>query len=154
MHICTDSASTITNIHIKVTTQLKNKNLFVLEYYCISHKLALAAKDAANQVKEFKSYEKTVYSIYSYFLRSIEQMIHLKMIEENISDSQLIVLNIIETCWLSLSNFLGIDIVELTWKIHLCKYIINNEISTTELPAIITKFAHATIKSLEKRFPN
>ncbi|CAG8450994.1 11205_t:CDS:2 [Scutellospora calospora] len=119
------------------------KNLFILEHHCISHKLALATKDAAKQVEEFKLYEKIVHSIYSYFSRSVEYMMHLKMKEENISDPQLIVLNIIKTCWLSLSN-----------RIHLRKYIINNEISLTELPVIITKFVCATVELLEKRFPN
>ncbi|CAG8698384.1 28572_t:CDS:2 [Racocetra persica] len=210
MHICTDGASTMIGIHSGVATQLKNKNPFILEHHCISHKLALAAKDAAKQ-----------------------RIMHLKMIEENIGDPQLTVLNIIETRWLSLSNIiqnlhqilnsisdalledlnenmiaqalynsidknfiittkffadiLGIlkrmnllfqknnitihevktqlDItihtiqvqflgVEPTWGIHLRKYIIDNEISPTELPIIITKFACAIVESLEKRFPN
>ncbi|CAG8800869.1 31562_t:CDS:2 [Gigaspora margarita] len=194
MHICTDG------VHNGISTQLKNKNPFILEHHCISHKLALAAKDAAKQVEEFKSYEKTVHNIYSYFSRSVECMIHLKMIEENTGDPQLTVLNIIETRWLSLSNviqnlhqilnsiinalledsdeniiakalydiktqlditihtiqvqFLGTDILDPTWGIHLRKYIIDNGINTIELPAIITKFANATIESLEKRFPN
>ncbi|CAG8827318.1 16139_t:CDS:2, partial [Gigaspora rosea] len=81
MHICTDGASTMIGVHN-----------------------ALAAKDAAKQVEEFKSYEKTVHNIYSYCSRSVECMIYLKMIEKNTGNPQLAVLNIIEARWLSLSN--------------------------------------------------
>ena len=66
--------------------------------------MALAAKDAAKQVPEFEIYEKLVHSIYAYFSRSVERMARLKMIEENIGDPQLMVLNIINTRWLSLSK--------------------------------------------------
>ncbi|CAG8855269.1 7848_t:CDS:1, partial [Gigaspora margarita] len=196
----------------------------------------LATKDAAKQVEEFKQYKKIVHNIYSYFSRSPERMMHLRMIEKNIGDPYLTVLNIIETHWLSLSNviqnlhqilnsiidalledssenkvakalyhsidkdfiittkffadilgtlrrlnllfqknhilirevktqlditiytiqsqFIGIAEVEPTWGIHLHKYIYDNNIDIDELPTIITKFAHATIESLEKRFPN
>ncbi|CAG8512974.1 15923_t:CDS:2 [Dentiscutata heterogama] len=198
------------SIHIGVATQLKKKNSFILEHHCISHKLALAAKDAAKQVEEFKLYEKIVHSIYSYFLRSPERMMHLRMIEENIGDPHLTVLNIIKTHWLSLSNviqnlhqilnsiidalledsyentlrrmnlifqknnvtirevktqlditiytiqsqFLGIDEAEPTWGINLRKYMNDNDIIAEKLPVIVTKFARAAIKLLEKRFPN
>ncbi|CAG8778349.1 14959_t:CDS:1, partial [Gigaspora rosea] len=216
--------------------RLKNKNPFIIEHHCISHKLALAAKDAAKQVEEFKQYEKIVHNIYSYFSQSPERIMHLGMIEENIGDPYLTVLNIIETRWLSLSNviqnlhqilnsiidalledssenkvaealyhsidkdfiittkffadilgtlrclnllfqknhisirevktqlditiytiqsqFIGIAEVEPTWGIHLRKYIYDNNIEIDELSIIITKFAHATIESLKKRFPN
>ncbi|CAG8618526.1 6518_t:CDS:2 [Cetraspora pellucida] len=104
MHICTDGASTMIGSQVGVATQLKNKNPFILEHHCISHKLALAAKDAAKQVEEFKQYEKIVHNIYSYFSRSPEHMMHLKITEENFGDPHLTVLNIIETRWLLLSN--------------------------------------------------
>ncbi|CAG8686182.1 10263_t:CDS:1, partial [Gigaspora rosea] len=51
-------------------------------------------------------------------------------------------------------QFLGTDILDPTWGIHLRKYIVVNEINTIDLPVIITKFANTTIESLEKRFPN
>ncbi|CAG8813458.1 9663_t:CDS:1, partial [Cetraspora pellucida] len=76
-------------IYSRVVTQLKNKNSFILKHHYISYKLALAAKNAAKQVKDFKLYEKIVYSIYSYFLQNVEHIIHLKIIIKNIGDLQL-----------------------------------------------------------------
>ncbi|CAG8533825.1 14244_t:CDS:2, partial [Cetraspora pellucida] len=236
MHICTDGASTMIGSRVGVATQLKNKNPFILEHHCISYKLALAAKDAAKQVEEFKQYKKIVHNIYSYFSRSPERMMHLKMTEKNLGDPHFTVLNIIETRWLSLSNviqnlhqilssiidalledsykntvaealynsinetfiittkffadilgtlrrmnllfqknhitihevktqldvtiytiqlqFLGTDKVKPSWKTHLRRYMNDHNIITDELPIIITKFAHASIELLEKRFPD
>ncbi|CAG8834435.1 26350_t:CDS:2, partial [Gigaspora margarita] len=182
MHICTDGASTITGIHVGVATQLKKKNLFIQEHHCISYKLALATKDIAKKVEEFKPYKKIVHSIYSYFSRSSECMMHLRMIEENIGNPHLTVLNIIETRWLSLSNVIQnlyqilnsiIDAllkdlyenitnesyflknnVTIREEINLHKYMNDNDIIAEELPVIVTKFACATIESLEKRFSN
>ncbi|CAG8799112.1 13533_t:CDS:2, partial [Cetraspora pellucida] len=182
MHICTDGASTMIGSHVGVATQLKNKNPFILEHHCIFHKLALAAKDVTKQVEEFKQYEKIVYNIY----------------KENLGDPHLTVLNIIETCWLSLSNviqnlhqilssiidalledsynnivaetlyniktqldvtiytiqlqFLGTNKVKPSWGTYLRRYINDYNIIADELPIIITKFACASIESLEKRF--
>ncbi|CAG8547204.1 4847_t:CDS:2, partial [Scutellospora calospora] len=127
MHICTDGASTMRGVHNGISTQLKNKNLFILEHHCILHKLALAAKDAAKQVED------------------VEHMIHLKMIEENTSDPQLTVLNIIET---------HSDENKVAKALYNSIDQIDNKINTIELPAIIAKFANTTITLLEKRFPN
>ncbi|RIB02412.1 hypothetical protein C2G38_883732 [Gigaspora rosea] len=73
MHICTDGASTMTGICIGVATQLKKKNPFILEHHCISHKLALAAKDAAKQVEEFKPYEK-LYIIFIVIFHEVQNI--------------------------------------------------------------------------------
>ncbi|CAG8822118.1 21631_t:CDS:2, partial [Cetraspora pellucida] len=111
---------------IDIATQLKNKNPFILKHHCISYKLALDAKDVAKQDEEFKQYKKTVYNIYSYFSRSPEHMMHLRIIEKDL------------------------DGVEPFWRTHLCKYMNDYNIIAEELPIIITKFAYASIKSLEK----
>ncbi|CAG8615935.1 9756_t:CDS:2 [Gigaspora margarita] len=124
----------IISIHNGISTQLKNKNSFILEHCCISHKLTLAAKDATNQ-----------------------HIIHLKIIEKNTGNPQFTVLNIIETCWLLLSNVIQ--------NLHpILNSVIDALLEDSEenivakalydIPAIITKFANATIESLEKRFPN
>ncbi|CAG8691472.1 679_t:CDS:2, partial [Gigaspora margarita] len=169
MHICMDGTSTMTGIHVGVATQLKKKNPFILEHHYISHKLALAAKDAAKKVEEFKPYEKIVHSIYSYFSRSPEHMMHLRMIEENIGNLHLTVLNIIEThlCENIVAEALYNSINENfiittkffadilgTLRINLHKYMNDNDIIAEELPVIVTKFACAAIESLEKRFSN
>ena len=72
--------------------------------HCISHRLHLAGKDAANEVQYFKKYEATCKELYSYFSGSYKRMLNLKMIQESNDDPQLAILNIINTRWLSLSN--------------------------------------------------
>jgi hypothetical protein len=87
-----------------VTTQFKASNPFLTSVHCIAHRLHLAGKDAANQVKYFKDFESTCKELYAYFSGSYKRMINLKMIQETNDDPQLAVLNIINTRWLSLSN--------------------------------------------------
>ena len=65
--------------------------------HCISHRLHLAGKDAANEVQYFKKYEATCKELYSYFSRSYKRMMNLKMIQETNDNPQLTVLNIINT---------------------------------------------------------
>jgi hypothetical protein len=72
--------------------------------HCISHRLHLAGKDAANEVQYFKKYEAICKKLYPYFSGSYKRMLNLKMIQESNDDLQLAILNIITTRWLSLSN--------------------------------------------------
>ncbi|CAG8709199.1 14954_t:CDS:2, partial [Dentiscutata heterogama] len=65
-----------------IATQLKTRFPFLTEHYCISHRLALASKDAAEQTPYFETYDKIIRQLYSYFN----------------------ILQVIKTQWLSLSN--------------------------------------------------
>ncbi|CAG8816501.1 31268_t:CDS:2, partial [Racocetra persica] len=79
-HIGNDGASTILGKNNGVAYIFKKQNPFLLEHHCIAHRLALAAKDAAKK-----------------------RMINLQLIEKKLEDPNL-VLQIINTRWLSLSN--------------------------------------------------
>src|SRR2546430_14208550 len=84
--------------------KLKELNSFLASVYCIFHRLHLAEKDATNEVQYFKKYETVCKELYSYFSGSHKRMLNLKMIQETNDDPQLMILNIINTRWLSLSN--------------------------------------------------
>ncbi|CAG8604088.1 4932_t:CDS:2, partial [Scutellospora calospora] len=62
-----------------IATQLKTHFLFLTEHHCISHHLALASKDAAEQTPYFETYDEII-------------------------QSNLDILQVIKTQWLSLSN--------------------------------------------------
>src|SRR5271170_896020 len=80
---------------------------YTTSVHCIAHRLHLAGRDAANKVQYFKDYEAICKELYSYFNRSYKRIINLKIIQELNNDPKLIVLNIINTRWLLLSNIVS-----------------------------------------------
>jgi len=59
--------------------------------------LVLAAKDAAEKIPYFENYNSVINNLYIYFSSSYKRMIHLKMIEQSLDDSDLVLLKIIKT---------------------------------------------------------
>ncbi|CAG8776833.1 21534_t:CDS:2, partial [Gigaspora rosea] len=53
-HFGSDGAS------VNLATQLKTRHPFLTEHHCISHRLALASKDAAEQTPYFETYDETL----------------------------------------------------------------------------------------------
>ncbi|GBB98646.1 hypothetical protein RclHR1_03290004 [Rhizophagus clarus] len=104
IHFDSDGAFTMIGCKNGVAAKLKELNPFLTLVHCISHRLYLIRKDTANEVQYFKKYEATCKELYSYFSGSYKRMLNLKMIQESNDDPQLAILNIINTCWLSLSN--------------------------------------------------
>ncbi|CAG8836007.1 19005_t:CDS:2, partial [Racocetra persica] len=150
-------------IYKGVATQIKNKNSFILQHHCISHHLALAAKDATSNISEFHQYKTLVHEIYRYFSKSPEQILQLKMIEEQTGDPQLTVLNIINTHWLFLLNVVNnlhqilnsiIDVL-LSNSIHsiiaatLYKKINDDFVIKTKFLADILEILHITIQAID-----
>ncbi|CAG8458076.1 8780_t:CDS:2 [Scutellospora calospora] len=97
-HMGSDGAS------VMLATQLKALYPFLTEHHCISHRLALAGKDAAKKVPYFSHYEYIVKKLYTYFSTSFLRMQNLKMIEKEFGDPELVLLQIVTTRWLSFSN--------------------------------------------------
>ncbi|CAG8849186.1 14335_t:CDS:2, partial [Gigaspora margarita] len=87
-----------------IAAQLKNRHPFLTEHHCISHRLALASKDAAEQTSYFETYDETVRQLYSYFSRSYSRLHALRMIQNTLNEPNLDILQVIKTRWLSLSN--------------------------------------------------
>ena len=75
--------------------------------HCIAHRLHLAAEDATKQVSYFTKYKEIVKSIYNFFSNSYKRWYQLKQIQENSEYSDLNILNIIETRWLSQANVIN-----------------------------------------------
>ncbi|CAG8763419.1 7798_t:CDS:1, partial [Cetraspora pellucida] len=87
-----------------IAIQLKTRLLFLTEHHCISHRLALASKDAAEQTPYFEVYDETVRQLYSYFSQSYSHLQTLRMIQHTLDEPNLDILQAIKTRWLSLSN--------------------------------------------------
>ncbi|CAG8601128.1 11660_t:CDS:2 [Dentiscutata heterogama] len=83
-HFGSDGASVNLGHVNGIATQLKTRLLFLTEHHCINYRLALASKDAAEQTPYFEVYDKTVRQLYN--------------------ESNLDILQVIKTRWLSLSN--------------------------------------------------
>ncbi|CAG8584582.1 1171_t:CDS:2, partial [Scutellospora calospora] len=103
-HIGSDGASTMIRKKNGVAAIFKKQNPFLLEYHCIAHRLALTAKDATEKVPYFENYNSIINNLYSYFSSSYKQIINLRLIEQIFDDPNLVLLQIINTRWLSLSN--------------------------------------------------
>ncbi|CAG8608681.1 10494_t:CDS:2 [Dentiscutata heterogama] len=88
-----------------VATQLKEINSFITNCHCIAHRLNLVGKDLAEEVSYFKGYEFTLKEIYAYFATSHQKWKYLKLFQSlDNEDSQLSILCVVSTRWLSLSN--------------------------------------------------
>jgi hypothetical protein len=73
--------------------------------HCIAHRLNLAGKDSAKDIPYFEDYEVTLKEIYNYFVSSHQRWQHLKIFQNlDEENSQLSVLRVVNTRWLSLSN--------------------------------------------------
>ncbi len=76
---------------------LKKENPFMTSVHCIAHRLHLVGQDAAKEVTYFKEYEIICKQLYGYFSGFYKQMQNLKLMQDMNEDSQLIILNIINT---------------------------------------------------------
>ncbi|CAG8776430.1 12701_t:CDS:2, partial [Cetraspora pellucida] len=103
-HFGSDGASVNLGHVNGIATKLKNRHPFLTEHHCISHRLALASKDAAEQTPYFESYDETVRQLYSYFSRSYSRLQALRMMQNTLNEPNLDILQVIKTRWLSLSN--------------------------------------------------
>ena len=65
--IATDGASAMVGCRTGVTTQLKQKNPYLVSVHCITHRLTLASGQAADSVPYVKQYQLKVNNIYKYF---------------------------------------------------------------------------------------
>ena len=77
--IATDGSSVIVGCRTGVTTQLKEKNLYLLSIHCIAHQLALASGQAADSVPYIKQLH--INSIYKHFHCSTKNIHKLKEIQ-------------------------------------------------------------------------
>ena len=62
--IATNGASVMVGCRTGVTTQLKEKNPYLLSIHCIAYRLALASGQAADSVPYVKQYQLYINSIY------------------------------------------------------------------------------------------
>ncbi|CAG8853784.1 45492_t:CDS:1, partial [Gigaspora margarita] len=104
IHFGSDGASTILGHQNGVAACLKKYNPFITKNHCIAHRLHLAGQDAAEKVLYFAKYEKLVKGIYTYFSSSYKWLLALKMVQNTLEEPKLMILNIVSTRWLSLSN--------------------------------------------------
>ena len=79
--IAIDGASVMVGCQTGVTTQLKEKNPYLLSIHCIAHQLALASVQAADSVPYIKQCQLYINSIYKYFHCSTKHMHKLKEIQ-------------------------------------------------------------------------
>ncbi|CAG8634044.1 211_t:CDS:2, partial [Dentiscutata heterogama] len=74
----------------------------------LGHRTGIAARlknqDATEQVLYFKKYDTLVKGIYLYFSSSYKRLLTLKMVQNTLEELELVLLNIVSTCWLSFSN--------------------------------------------------
>ncbi|CAB5362550.1 unnamed protein product [Rhizophagus irregularis] len=103
-HFGSDGAATMTGIRNGVATQLKKLNNFITSTHCVAHRLHLASEEAANETPYFAHYKTIIKGIYSYFSNSYKRMYELKKIKEDMEVSDLTILNVCDTRWLSWSN--------------------------------------------------
>ncbi|GBB97182.1 hypothetical protein RclHR1_29300002 [Rhizophagus clarus] len=89
IHFGSDDASTMVGCKNGVVAKLKELSLFLILVHCISHRLHLVEKNAANEVQYFKKYEAMCKELYSYFSKSYKRMLNLKMIQESNDDPHL-----------------------------------------------------------------
>ncbi|GBC38625.2 zinc finger protein 862-like [Rhizophagus irregularis DAOM 181602=DAOM 197198] len=106
-HFGSDGAATMTGIRNGVATQLKKLNNFITSTHCVAHRLHLASEEAANETPYFAHYKTIIKGIYSYFSNSYKRMYELKKIKEDMEVSDLTILNVCDTRWLSWSNVIN-----------------------------------------------
>ncbi|CAB5194977.1 unnamed protein product [Rhizophagus irregularis] len=161
IHFGSDDASTMVGRKNGVAAKLKELNLFLTSVHCISHRLYLVGKDAANEVQYFKKYEATCKKLYSYFSRSYKRMLNLKIIQESNDDPQLAILNIINTQFKSLldatiamikTQFIGFDDQPPIYGTNLQQFLQNNPFYNNHIPDDFVYFAKALVHSLQARF--
>ncbi|CAG8555013.1 2027_t:CDS:2 [Cetraspora pellucida] len=95
LHFGSDGDSKMIEVRNGVATKLKKLNPFMSNCHCIAHRLALAEKDSAKDVPYFLDYEITIKELYAYFANSHTQ---------NEESPELVILQVVSTRWLSLSN--------------------------------------------------
>ncbi|CAG8504672.1 9051_t:CDS:2 [Cetraspora pellucida] len=161
-HMESDGASTMIGKKNGIATIFKKQNPFLLEHYCIAHRLALAAKDAAEKVPYFENYNSIVNNLYSYFSSSYKRMINLQLVEQTIDDPNLVLLFTISEVYMHLNatinsittQYIGHNGIPPNYENFLREYIDEQNILIEDLPDFILQFAVATVESLQDRFPN
>ncbi|CAG8814669.1 14703_t:CDS:2, partial [Cetraspora pellucida] len=139
-HMGSDRASTMIDKKNGVATIFKKQNPFLLEHYCIAHRLALAAKDAAEKVPCFENYNSIVNNLYSYFTDYVtisEVYMYLNATINSIT-----------------TQYIGHNGILPNYRNFLREYIDEQNILIEDLPDFILQFAVATIESLQDRFPD
>ncbi|CAG8784845.1 19898_t:CDS:2, partial [Cetraspora pellucida] len=169
-HIGSGGASTMIGKKNGVATIFKKQNPFLLEHNCIAHRLALAAKDAAEKVPYFENYNSIVNNLYSYFSFSYKQMINLQLVEQTIDDPNLVLLSdyvTISEIYMHLNatinsittQYIGYNGIPPNYGNFLREYIDEQNILIEELPDFILQFAVATkalfdFSNFSTQFPN
>ncbi|CAG8835381.1 30799_t:CDS:2, partial [Gigaspora margarita] len=151
-YIGSDGASTMLEKNNGVATIFKKENPFLLEHYCIAHRLALVAKDAAEKILYLKDYNSIVNNLYSYFSSSYKRMINLQLVEQTLDEPNLVYTHLKATIDTITTQYIGRNGMPPNYGNFLKEYINEQGILFEELPDFISQFAIATIESLQDRF--
>ena len=111
--IATDGASAMVGCRTGVTTQLKQKNPYLLSVHCIAHRLALASGQAADSVPYVKQYQLYVNNIYKYFHYSTTHAHKLKEIQSILQLAERKFHQVFHTRWLSFEGSVSAIIASL-----------------------------------------
>lgn len=99
--IASDGAAVMIGCKSGFVTRMKSCIPGLLAVHCISHRLALAAGNAANSVAYLVKFQEVVNSIYSYFHMSPKNSAKLKAIQSKLCQSEKKFKQVSHTRWLS-----------------------------------------------------
>ena len=84
-----DGANVITGKRNGVAKKLKDLNPKLTDIHCICHRLALASKDAFNEIPYLKKYEETLAALFKFYHNSSVRAAALKEIQRVLEDPEL-----------------------------------------------------------------
>jgi hypothetical protein len=102
MALGSDGAPVIAGTDTGVISKIKEKNKFIFNIHCISHRLALATSDIRKYLPYLVEYIETLEDVHNYFSRSAKRAIRLAEMQADLDEETLRMVKMCPTRWLSL----------------------------------------------------